>query len=85
MHLLGVFLHEIRQLADGLLQSPAMIEVARRNAESELVAQRIHPVDAWRKRELLTHLVSSGDWRQVVVFTRMKSGANSLDEEVFKD
>ncbi|MBK7956076.1 MAG: DEAD/DEAH box helicase [Candidatus Accumulibacter sp.] len=81
----ATFSNEIRQLADGLLQSPAMIEVARRNAESELVAQRIHPVDAWRKRELLTHLVSSGDWRQVLVFTRMKSGANRLAEQLCKD
>jgi ATP-dependent RNA helicase RhlE len=61
-----------------------MIEVARRNAESELVAQRVHPVDAWRKRELLVHLVSSGDWRQVLVFTRMKSGANRLAEHLCK-
>ncbi|KFB68021.1 DEAD/DEAH box helicase [Candidatus Accumulibacter vicinus] len=81
----ATFSNEIRQLADGLLHAPAMIEVARRNAESELVAQRIHPVDAWRKRELLTHLVSSGDWRQVLVFTRMKSGANRLAEQLCKE
>ena len=81
----ATFSNEIRQLADGLLHVPAMIEVARRNAESELVAQRIHPVDAWRKRELLTHLVSSGDWRQVLVFTRMKSGANRLAEQLCKE
>ncbi|MEF8770767.1 MAG: DEAD/DEAH box helicase [Candidatus Accumulibacter phosphatis] len=81
----ATFSSEIRQLADGLLHAPAMIEVARRNAESELVAQRIHPVDAWRKRELLTHLVSSGDWRQVLVFTRMKSGANRLAEQLCKE
>jgi ATP-dependent RNA helicase RhlE len=67
-----------------LLHAPALIDVARRNAESELVAQLVHPVDGWRKRELLTHLVSSGDWRQVLVFTRMKSGANRLAEYLCK-
>jgi ATP-dependent RNA helicase RhlE len=80
----ATFSNEIRQLADGLLHAPALIDVARRNAESELVAQLVHPVDAWRKRELLTHLVSSGDWRQVLVFTRMKSGANRLAEYLCK-
>ncbi|MBN8447925.1 MAG: DEAD/DEAH box helicase, partial [Candidatus Accumulibacter sp.] len=80
----ATFSNEIRQLADGLLHAPVLIDVARRNAESELVAQLVHPVDGWRKRELLTHLVSSGDWRQVLVFTRMKSGANRLAEYLCK-
>ncbi|WP_300449530.1 DEAD/DEAH box helicase [Accumulibacter sp.] len=80
----ATFSNEIRQLADGLLHAPAMVEVARRNAESDLVAQRVHPVDGWRKRDLLTHLVASGDWRQVLVFTRMKSGANRLAEQLCK-
>ncbi len=80
----ATFSNEIRQLADGLLHAPVLIDVARRNAESELVAQLVHPVDGWRKRELLTHLVSSRDWRQVLVFTRMKSGANRLAEYLCK-
>jgi len=80
----ATFSNEIRTLADGLLHDPALIQVARRNADSELVAQRIHPVDSHRKRELLAHLVSSGDWRQVLVFTRMKSGANRLAEQLCK-
>ena len=80
----ATFSNDIRKLADGLLHQPASIDVARRNAESELVTQRVHPVDDWRKRELLAHLVSSGDWRQVLVFTRMKSGANRLAEQLCK-
>ena len=80
----ATFSDEIRKLADGLLHNPAMVEVARRNAESELVAQRIHPVRQDRKRDLLAHLVSSGDWRQVLVFTRTKHGANRLSEQLCK-
>ena len=79
----ATFSDEILRLADGLLHQPAMIDVApRRNAESELVVQRIHPVAQVRKRELLAHLVSSGDWRQVLVFTRTKHGANRLSEQL---
>ena len=81
----ATFSDEIRKLADGLLHNPVMIDVApRRNAESELVAQRVHPVRQDRKRDLLAHLVASGDWRQVLVFTRTKHGANRLSEQLCK-
>jgi ATP-dependent RNA helicase RhlE len=81
----ATFPDEIRQLADNLLDSPAMIEVARRNAPAELVAQVIHPVDRERKRELLSHLIGTNGWRQVLVFTRTKHGANRLAEQLVRD
>ncbi|HKC44044.1 MAG TPA: DEAD/DEAH box helicase [Burkholderiales bacterium] len=81
----ATFSDEIRDLANGLLHNPAHVQVAPRNAESALVAQRIHPVDQGRKRALLAHLISSGDWRQVLVFTRTKHGANRLAEQLGKD
>ncbi len=64
---------------------PAVVEVARSNAPSDLVAQVVHPVDAGRKRELLAHLISSGDWKQVLVFTRTKHGANRLAQQLARD
>ncbi len=81
----ATFSDEIRSLASGLLHDPAMVQVARRNAESELVAQRVYPVSQIHKRALLAHLVASGDWRQVLVFTRTKHGANRLAEQLCKD
>ncbi|HSQ04261.1 MAG TPA: DEAD/DEAH box helicase [Burkholderiales bacterium] len=78
----ATFSDDIRKLADGLLHNPVMIEVARRNAESELVAQRVHPVAQASKRDLLAHLVSTGDWKQVLVFTRTKHGANRLSDQL---
>jgi ATP-dependent RNA helicase RhlE len=76
---------EIRALANSLLHDPAQIEVARRNAPTELVTQVVHPVDRGRKRELLSHLMNDGDWRQVLVFTRTKHGANRLSEQLARD
>jgi ATP-dependent RNA helicase RhlE len=78
----ATFNDEIRKLAQGLLHDPALIEVARRNSESELVAQRVYAVGQTSKRDLLAHLVSSGDWKQVLVFTRTKHGANRLSEQL---
>ncbi|HEU5337994.1 MAG TPA: helicase-related protein, partial [Sulfuricaulis sp.] len=44
-----------------------------------------HPVDRVRKRELLSHLIHSQGWKQVLVFTRTKHGANRLADQLDKD
>ena len=76
----ATFSDEIKALADRLLNAPALIEVARRNQTAESIAQKIHPVGRERKKELLAHLIKKGDWHQVLVFTRMKHGANRLTD-----
>lgn len=81
----ATFSDEIKKLANGLMKSPALVEVARRNAATETVAQVIHPVDKTRKRELLSFLIGSNNWQQVLVFNRTKHGANRLAEQLNKD
>ena len=76
----ATFSDEIKSLADKLLNQPALIEVARRNSTVEAIEQKVHPVGRERKKELLAHLIKSGDWHQVLVFTRMKHGANRLTD-----
>jgi ATP-dependent RNA helicase RhlE len=80
----ATFSDEIKALAERLLNSPKVIEVARRNATAETIAQKIHPVDRDSKKELLTHLIQKNNWHQVLVFTRMKHGANRLVEYLVK-
>ena len=81
----ATFSNEIKRLADNLLNSPTLIEVARRNTASESVEQVVYKVDRERKRELLTHLIKEGKWKQVLVFTRTKHGANRLTSQLEKD
>ncbi len=76
----ATFSDEIKALADKLLNKPALIEVARRNQTADTIAQKVHPVGREMKKDLLAHLIKSNDWEQVLVFTRMKSGANKLVE-----
>ncbi len=76
----ATFSDEIKNLADRLLNQPALIEVARRNSTVEAIEQKVHPVGRERKRELLAHLIKQGNWHQVLVFTRMKHGANRLTD-----
>jgi len=81
----ATFSHEIKQLADRLLNSPELIEVPRCNTTAERIEQVIHPVDKNRKREMLSHLIGSNNWRQVLVFTRTKHGANRLAKQLERD
>jgi ATP-dependent RNA helicase RhlE len=76
----ATFSDEIKALADKLLNKPVLIEVARRNQTADNIAQKVHPVPRERKKELLAHLIRKGDWHQVLVFTRMKHGANRLTD-----
>jgi ATP-dependent RNA helicase RhlE len=80
----ATFSNEIKELADRLLNSPTMIEAARRNSTVEVISQKIHPVDRDRKHPLLAHLIKTLAWTQVLVFTRTKHGANKLVEQLGK-
>jgi ATP-dependent RNA helicase RhlE len=81
----ATFSNDIRKLAADLLNSPVEIEVAARNKPAELVKQIVHPVDKARKRELLSHKIGTEDWKQVLVFTRTKHGANRLAQQLNDD
>ena len=81
----ATFSDDIRRLSGQFLHDPVTIEVARRNAPIELIKQVAHPVDKDRKRELLSHLVKSNNWQQVLVFTKTKHGANRLAEQLGQD
>jgi ATP-dependent RNA helicase RhlE len=81
----ATFSGEIRSLADQLLDRPVSVDVAPRNTAAETVAQVVHPVDRARKRELLSHLIGANNWRQVLVFTRTKHGANRLAKQLESD
>ncbi len=80
----ATFSEEIRALASGLLNAPQSVEVARRNAPTELVTHSVYHVDRVRKRELLVRLIDDHSWHQVLVFTRTKHGADALSVSLNK-
>ena len=81
----ATFSDEIRSLATGLLHDPLAIQVTPRNSTVEAVAQKVLPVEAKRKSELLAHLIKEHSWYQVLVFTRTKHGANRLAAQLEKN
>ena len=81
----ATFSDEIRDLAATILNDPAQVQVARRNAPIDLVRQVILPVDRHRKRELLSHLIRSGRIDKALVFARTKHGTQRLAEQLERD
>ncbi len=81
----ATFSEEIRHLAADLLNRPTEIQAASRNKPADRVRQIVYPVDRQRKRELLSHRIGTGNWQQVLVFTRTKHGANRLADQLSRD
>jgi len=81
----ATFPDEIRKLTKSFMHDPVTVEVAPRNKPVDLTSQLVHPVDSGRKRELLSHLVKTNNWQQVLVFTRTKHGANRLAQQLERD
>jgi ATP-dependent RNA helicase RhlE len=81
----ATYSQSIKQLADELLDAPRQIEVARKQLAADAVTQAVYPVEKSRKREMLSHLIRKGEWRQVLVFTRTRYGADKLTEELNYD
>ena len=78
----ATFSKEIKQLASGILRNPVLVEATPENSTAEKVSQKIYRVDKGKKTELVTKLISDGNWRQVLMFTRTKHGANKLTKKL---
>jgi ATP-dependent RNA helicase RhlE len=81
----ATFSDDIRQLAHGILKNPVQIDIAPRNSAVETVDQKLVHVGKHDKAGVLSHLIRTGNWRQTLVFTRTKRGANKLAERLAKD
>jgi ATP-dependent RNA helicase RhlE len=81
----ATFSSDIRALAAQFLHQPVEIDVAPRNSTAAQIDQVAYAVDKGRKRELLSWLVGSNNWQQVLVFARTKHGANRLAEQLEAD
>jgi len=81
----ATFDDSIYKLSKTLLSNPQVITIDDSNEVATNVEQLIYTVDADRKRELLSYLIGSKNWKQVLVFTRTKQTADELAKEMCKD
>lgn len=75
----------IKELAGKILQNPIAVEVAKPNITSENVSELVYPIQKENKRELLSYLIGSNNWQQVLVFVRTKHGADRLEKQLITD
>ena len=78
----ATFSKEIKELASGILKNPVLVEATPENSTAEKVSQKVYRVDKGKKTELVTKLISDGNWKQVLIFTRTKHGANKLTKKL---
>ena len=75
----------IYKFCNSLLNNAKIVTVDEKNETAENVEQIIYTVDSDRKRELLSYLIGSKNWKQVLIFTRTKIMADELAKEMCKD
>jgi len=78
----ATFSPEIKNLTQGILDNPVIVEVAAPNSTADNVDQLVYRVSKANKTSLIKHLINEGKWKQVLVFTRTKHGANRLSEKL---
>jgi len=74
---------EIRGLADDLLTTPAVVELADA-APARTIDHALFLIAESHKRALLEHMLTRGDCHSAIVFTRTKHRARHLAEQLCK-
>ena len=80
----ATFSKDIKKLAHGILNHPVQVEATPENTTVEAITQKVYRVAKGKKTGLIIKLISEGNWKQVLVFTRTKHGANRLCEKMVK-
>ncbi|WP_370480238.1 DEAD/DEAH box helicase [Tamlana flava] len=80
----ATFSKDIKKLAHGILNNPIQVEATPQNTTVEAISQKVYRVAKGLKTNLIIKLISEGNWKQVLVFTRTKHGANRLCEKMKK-
>ncbi|GAA3637859.1 DEAD/DEAH box helicase [Flavivirga jejuensis] len=74
----ATFSKDIKKLAHGILHHPVQVEATPENTTVDAISQKVYRVAKGLKTSLIIKLISDGNWKQVLVFTRTKHGANKL-------
>jgi ATP-dependent RNA helicase RhlE len=69
---------EIESLTHAFQRSPRTIQIGRRSNPAETVTQLVYEVPKHLKSALLTHLLRDPQMNMVLVFSRMKHGADRI-------
>lgn len=72
----------VKQLSEKILKKPLLVEIDNLKAADATIRQVVHPVEKERKKELLSFVIGSNNYPQVLVFTRTKAEADEVSVEL---
>jgi ATP-dependent RNA helicase RhlE len=72
----------VKQLSEKILNKPLLVEIDNLKAADMTLRQVVHPVEKERKKELLSFLIGSNNYPQVLVFTRTKAEADEVSADL---
>jgi superfamily II DNA/RNA helicase len=81
----ATFSNEIKKLSSEFLVAPKLIEVARSNATSANVTQKVYLVGHGEKHDLLAHLLRGDNAKQALVFTKTKLTASRIARQLERE
>ena len=76
----ATFPKEVESLARRFQYQPKMVQIGKRSNPADTVAQCVYEVPAHLKNALLLELLRQPEFKRVLVFVRMKDGANRLTD-----
>ena len=75
----------IRQLAGALVTDPVQVTISPETPTVEKINQRVMFVDKANRDALLVHLLKEHpEWSKVIVFTKMRHGADRVNKKLFR-
>ncbi len=78
----ATFTPKVVNLGKSLLRKPKIIEVARQNKTADTIEQKVHFVNTDQKLDLLSYMIGSQNFQQVLVFTRTKDSCQAIADEL---
>lgn len=70
----------VKRLSERILKKPMLVEIENLKPADLTLRQIVHPVELTQKKELLSYLIGSSNYPQVLVFTRTKQAADEVSQ-----
>lgn len=70
----------VKKLAKAFLKNPETIQIHSERARVDLITHEVYKVDSTRKTEMMSYLIGSKNYSQVLIFVNTKQAANDITE-----
>ncbi len=72
----------VKRLSEKILNKPLLVEIDNLSPADLTIRQIVHPVEKDKKSELLSYIIGSNNYPQVLVFTRTKVIADEVSQHL---